>query len=152
MAAITVGSTAPGFTLNDQKGRKVSLEKLRGKRVILSFRPLAWTPVCHDQMLALEEHFDRLAELNTVPLGMGVDSSASNKAWAGAMDIERLRLLADFWPHGEVTRSYGLLREEDGVPERANVIIDENGTVVFVKVYPINDLPDIDELIAFLEK
>ena len=152
MTVIAVGARAPGFTLNDQNGRKVSLEKLRGKRVVLSFRPLAWTPVCHDQMLSLEEHYDRLAALNTVALGMGVDSSPSNKAWAASMGITRTKLLADFWPHGEVTRSYGLLREADGYPERANVILDGNGTVVFTRVYPIDQLPDIEELIAFLEK
>ena len=152
MTVIAVGARAPGFTLNDQNGRKVSLEKFRGKRVVLSFRPLAWTPVCHDQMLSLEEHYDRLAALNTVALGMGVDSSPSNKAWAASMGITRTKLLADFWPHGEVTRSYGLLREADGYPERANVILDGNGTVVFTRVYPIDQLPDIEELIAFLEK
>jgi peroxiredoxin len=48
MTVIAIGSPAPGFTLNDQNGKKVSLGKLRGRRVILSFRPLAWTPVCHD--------------------------------------------------------------------------------------------------------
>jgi peroxiredoxin len=152
MTVIAIGSPAPGFTLNDQNGKKVSLGKLRGRRVILSFRPLAWTPVCHDQMLSLEEHYDRLAALNTVALGMGVDSSASNKAWAASMNITRTKLLADFWPHGAVTRSYGLLREADGFPERANVIVDEAGKVVFARVYPIGQLPDIDELIALLEK
>jgi peroxiredoxin len=152
MTVIAVGDTAPGFTLNDQNGKKVSLEKLRGKRVVLSFRPLAWTPVCHDQMLSLEENHGRLEALNTVPLGIGVDSGPSNKAWAASMDITRLRILADFWPHGEVTRSYGLLREADGFPERANVIVDETGRVAFVKIYPVNQLPDVEELVAFLEK
>jgi peroxiredoxin len=152
MSVIEVGSQAPGFTLNDQDGKKVSLEKFRGRRVVLSFRPLAWTPVCHDQMLSLEEHYERFAALNAVAFGMGVDSSASNKAWAASMNITRTRLLADFWPHGEVTRSYGLLREADGFPERANVILDEKGRVVFTRVYPINQLPDIEEIVAFLEK
>lgn len=149
--AIAVGNTAPAFTLNDQNGKKASLEKLKGKRVILSFRPLAWTPVCQDQMLSLEEHYDRLKELNTVALGIGVDSSPSNKAWAKMMEIVNTRLLADFWPHGEVARAYGLFREADGFSERANVIVDESGKVVFVKVYPTGQVPDIDELITFLE-
>lgn len=42
---ITTGSQAPDFTLNDQNGKTVRLSSLRGKKVLLSFRPLAWTPV-----------------------------------------------------------------------------------------------------------
>jgi peroxiredoxin len=42
---IEVGSQAPDFTLKDQDGKSVKLSSLKGKRVLLSFRPLAWTPV-----------------------------------------------------------------------------------------------------------
>jgi peroxiredoxin len=42
---IEVGTLAPGFTLKDQNGKNVKLASLKGKRVLLSFRPLAWTPV-----------------------------------------------------------------------------------------------------------
>jgi peroxiredoxin len=42
---IEVGSPAPEFALKDQNGRTVRLSSLKGKRVLLSFRPLAWTPV-----------------------------------------------------------------------------------------------------------
>ena len=42
---IEVGSKAPDFTLKDQNGKTVRLSSLKGKRVLLSFRPLAWTPV-----------------------------------------------------------------------------------------------------------
>jgi len=42
---IAVGSQAPEFNLRDQKARFVSLSSLHGKRVLLSFRPLAWTPI-----------------------------------------------------------------------------------------------------------
>jgi len=99
-------------------------------------------------MKSLEENFDRLAKLNTVALGVGVDSSPSNKAWAKAMGIKRTRLLSDFWPHGEVARLYGVFKEEDGYSERANVLIDENGVVIFARIYPDKELPDIEEVIS----
>ena len=148
---ISVGSKAPDFTLKDQNKKTARLSKFAGKKVILSFRPLAWTPVCHDQMLSLEENFDHFAEHNTVAFGLGVDSAPSNKAWANSMGITRTRLLADFWPHGEVARMYDLFREADGFSERANVIIDESGKVVFARLYPTNQLPDIDEIVRFIE-
>ena len=42
---IEVGSRAPDFTLKDQNGKAVRLSSLKGKKVLLSFRPLAWTQV-----------------------------------------------------------------------------------------------------------
>ena len=101
-------------------------------------------------MEALEEHFDKFEKLNTVALGIGVDSMPSNKAWAKSLNIEKTRLLADFWPQGEVARLYGVFREKDGFSERANIVIDENQVVVFAKLYPISQLPDIEEIIKFL--
>lgn len=148
---IATNILAPDFTLKDQRGETVQLSNLRGRKVLLSFRPLAWTPVCTDQMKRLDNAMQRFQDLNTVVLGIGVDSSPSNKAWADSMKIKQLRILADFWPHGAVSKLYGLLREADGFSERANVVVDENGKVVFVKVYPTSERPDIEEVIAFLK-
>jgi peroxiredoxin len=149
---IEVGAKAPDFSLKDQNGKVVKLSSLKGKKVLLSFRPLAWTSVCHDQMRLLEENHLHFDELNTVALGIGVDSSPSNKAWAQSMDIKNTRLLADFWPHGEVARSFGVFREKDGFSERANIIIDEDQKVVFAKVYPTAQLPDFEEIFTALKK
>jgi len=148
---IEIGSKAPDFSVKDQKGKKVKLSDFSGKRVLLSFRPLAWTAVCHDQMMLLEENHLRFDELNTVALGIGVDSVPSNKAWAEEMDITNTRLLSDFWPHGEVARAYGVFREADGFSERATIIIDKDRMVVFARVYPTSQLPDFDEIMEFLE-
>lgn len=149
---IAIGSKAPDFTLKDQNGKSVKLSSFGGKKVILSFRPLAWTAVCQDQMKSLEKNHIAFDELNTVALGIGVDSGPSNKAWAQAMDIKNTRLLSDFWPHGDVTKSYGIFREKDGFSERANIVIDENQKVIFAKIYPIAQLPEIEEILAILRR
>jgi peroxiredoxin len=149
---ISVGSNAPDFKLKDQHGKTVNLSKFTGKKVILSFRPLAWTPVCHDQMLSLEENFDHFEKHDTVAFGIGVDSVPSNKAWTDSLGITNIKMLSDFWPHGEVARAYGVFREADGFSERANIIIDESRKVAFAKIYPIDQLPDIVELLHFIEK
>src|SRR5512141_949860 len=108
---INVGATAPDFALKDQNGKEVKLSSLKGKKVLLSFRPLAWTPVCHDQMRSLEENFDKFKNANAVALGIGVDSWQSNRDWAKSMGIKNTKLLSDFWPHGAVSKAYGLFRE-----------------------------------------
>ena len=149
---LEIGSKAPDFSLKDHNGKTVKLSSFKGKKVLLSFRPLAWTAVCHDQMRLLEENHLHFDELNTIAFGIGVDSVPSNKAWAYSMDIKDTRLLSDFWPHGEVAKSYGIFRDKDGFSERANIIIDEEQKVVFAKVYPTAQLPDFEELSKFLEK
>ena len=149
--AIKVNSVAPDFVLKDQNGEAVQLSRLKGRKVLLSFRPLAWTPVCRDQMKKLDINHKRLDDENMVALGIGVDPVPSNKAWAESMDITQTKILSDFWPHGEIARLYGVFREEDGFSERANIIVDERQKVVFVKVYPTSEYPDIEEVIRFLK-
>ena len=112
---------------------------------------LAWTPVCAMQMQSLEKHNEVFKKLNTVAVGISVDSVPSKRAWAKALNISETRLLADFWPHGKIAKDLGILREE-GFSQRANIIVDKNGRLVFKKIYPIVELPDINEIIQQLEK
>jgi peroxiredoxin len=149
---IGIGNKAPDFSLKDQNGKTTKLTDFKGKSILLSFRPLAWTSVCHDQMRLLEENHLRFDQLNTIVLGIGVDSVPSNKAWAQSMDIKNTRLLADFWPHGETAKSYGVFREKDGYSERANIVINEDQKVIFTKVYPASQLPYFEEILKLLEK
>jgi peroxiredoxin len=147
---IKTGDEAKTFTLKDQDDKDVQLSDFPGKRVLLSFHPLAWTSVCAEQMKALEAHKAQFASLNTVALGLSVDSVPCKKAWAKELGIQTTRLLCDFWPHGGVAAAYGIFRERLGFSERANIILDENHRVTFVKVYPIKELPDIEEVIRAL--
>ncbi len=152
MDKIKVGDTAKDFLLKDHNGQEVTLQGLSGKKVLLSFHPLAWTRVCAEQMKSLEANLERFSELNTVPLGISVDPGPSKKAWASEIGIEKTSLLCDFWPHGQVASDFGIFIEEKGISERANIIIDEKGKVVFIKIYPISELPYINEIIDQIGK
>ena len=99
-------------------GKDIHLSDFSGRKVLLSFHPLAWTPVCAQQMKALEKNRARFEKLNTLALGLSVDTVPSKKAWAKELGIKETKLLSDFWPHGEVARSYGILREKEGFSER----------------------------------
>lgn len=146
MNPITVGAQAPEFSLKDQHGATHRLEALRGKIVLVSFHPLAWTGVCQRQMEALEMNADRLERMGVIALGVSVDAVPSKKAWAESMHLERTPLLADFWPHGGLASAMGLFRADDGFSERANVLIDKEGVVGWVKVYPLGEAPDLEEV------
>jgi peroxiredoxin len=146
-----IGEIAPDFVLKDQNGADFRLSELRGKRILLSFHPLAWTEVCAKQMQALEENREVLESLNTIAIGLSVDTVPSKKAWADHLGIKTVRLLSDFWPHGQVADAYGIFREKNGFSERANIIVDVNGKIAFVKVYEIRQLPDIGEIIGIIK-
>jgi peroxiredoxin len=144
------GDPAKDFTLKDQDDHPFRLGEQR-KRTLLAFHPLAWTNFCTGHMQSLENNYDKLASLNTEAFGISVDSVPCKKAWADDIGISSTRLLSDFWPHGGVAEIYGVFNQEEGKARRAHIIIDESMTVRFVKVYPTLSLPDIEEVISFLE-
>ena len=146
-----IDKDAIDFSLKDHNKLEIKLSNFTGKKILLSFHPLAWTSVCAEQMKSLEKNYDNFKDLNTIAFGVNVDSIPSKNAWAKSLNIKNTSLLSDFWPHGEVAKLYHLFREKDGFSERANIIIDENQKIIFEKIYDISQLPDIDEIISFLK-
>lgn len=148
---VKVGDKAAEFVLKDQNKEEIDLAKLKGKKVILSWHPLAFTSVCTDQMRSLERNYDRIQEKgDTVVIGLSIDPFPAKQKWADILCIENVKIASDFFPYGQVTKDYGLFNEENGASKRANVIIDEDGNVKWVKVYEPSELPDIEEVIENL--
>jgi peroxiredoxin len=149
--SLSVGAKVKDFTLKDQTGQDFTLSAFKGKKVLLSFHPLAWTSICAKQMQALEKNLKVFEKAGAVAVGLSVDSVPCKTAWAKSLKVEKTRLLADFWPHGKIASALGLFRKE-GFSERANILIDEKGKVAWFKVYPIRELPDIREVLAVVKK
>lgn len=144
---IKIGTKVPEFSLPDVNGKQVSLKDFAGKKVLLSWHPLAWTSVCTDQMRALEANKEKLASLNTVALGMSVDPVPSKKAWGAVLCIQQTKLLSDFWPHGKLAKDMDIFLEDLGASGRVNILLNEQGEVVWAKEYAISQLPDIEEVL-----
>lgn len=127
---ISVGLSAPDFSLSDQYGRTFRLSEERGRsNVLLLFLPAAFTPICTTELPALSAYAGRFAaEAHTLPVAVTVDNTASNLAWANQCGASSIRLLSDFFPHGAVANAYGCLAG-DGVAERCTVIVDKAGVV-----------------------
>jgi len=145
-----IGDKITDFVLKDQFNHDVKSADFRGKKILLSFHPLAFTPVCTNQMKSLEANVGKFKELNTVAFGMSIDHQFAKAAWAKEIGVEHTKLLADFWPTGAVAKSLDIFRNQNGFSQRANIILDENGVVIFAKIYDIPELPDIEEIISFL--
>lgn len=149
---VKAGDRFRDFSLEDQNEKMFALSEFKTKKVVLSFHPLAWTSVCAEQMKSLEKSKPAFDKLNTVAVGVSVDTVPSKRAWAKSLEIKNTRLLSDFWPHGKVAELYGVFRSKYGTSERANIIINKDQKVTFVKVYPIGQLPDITEIVEALTK
>lgn len=152
MDALKAGDRAKDFALKDQNGKEIKLSHFAGKKVLLSFHPLAWTEICAKQMKSLEDNKEVFDSINTVAFGLSVDSVPCKKAWAENLGIEKTSLLSDFWPHGELAKLYGVFNEEKGISQRTNIIINEEQKIAFFKIYEIKTLPDIMEIINFLKE
>ena len=105
-------------------------------------------------MPELDARKKEFAALNAQVLDISVDSIPSHIAWRreelGSVEVP---LCSDFYPHAEITRKFGILREGPpvaGISERAVFVVDKAGKIAFAKVYPIDQLPEIEELLGAL--
>ncbi len=60
-------------------------------------------------------------------------------------------VVSDFWPHGAVAKTYGVLRA-DGTAERSLFIIDKQGIIRYIDVHDISTVPKLEDLSKELEK
>lgn len=131
---VEVGSEAPDFTLNDYNKQPVQLSSFRGdKPVLLVFYPFAFSGICTGELCQLRDEFADYDNKGVQVLGVSVDTPFSLKAWAEKEGYQ-FPLLSDFWPHGEVARSYGVFNEQAGLAVRGTFLIDTSGVVRFAEV------------------
>src|SRR6056297_1123962 len=142
-----IGEKIPEFKLRDHNEEEITLDNFDDKNILLSFHPLAWTSVCRNQMEALEANYEEFEKNNTVPLGISVDPVPSKRAWAEDIGLDNLRLLSDFWPHGDFASKLGIFIKEKGISGRVNILVNDQGEILWVKEYDIPELPDIDEVL-----
>jgi len=149
---VKVGDVAPDFLLPSITGQKVTLNQYRGKKnVVLSFVPAAWTPVCSDQWPGYNIVKDLFDKNEAVLLGITVDNIPTLYAWTNQMGKLWFPVLSDFYPHGKVAETYGVLRS-DGTSERALFVIDKKGGIRYIDVHDINKRPSLESLIRELAK
>ncbi len=149
---IETGKNPNAFTLPDQKGRDLAVSDLKNCYKLLSFHPLAWTEISSGQMKDLEDNYDRFEDLNTVPLGISVDPVPAKRAWSEDLQLEKLKILSDFYPLGFAARMMGIFIESEGFSGRANILLDERGKVIWTEDYDISELPDIARVLQMIEK
>ncbi|MBA3865618.1 MAG: redoxin domain-containing protein [Solirubrobacterales bacterium] len=132
---ISAGEPAPDFTLRDQDGEEVSLAGFKGRKVLLVFYPMDFSPVCSDQLSIYQEVKPELTEKGVELLGISVDSPYAHKAFQEKLGIDTT-LLADFEPKGAVSKAYGSYLDGLGFSNRTLVLVDDDGTVAWAYESP----------------
>jgi mycoredoxin-dependent peroxiredoxin len=131
---IETGSEAPDFDLEVEASHRVRLSDFRGRRnVLLVFHPFAFTPVCEEEALDLQENLPSFQSADTDVLLVSCDSSAARRAWKEKLGLT-YTVASDFWPHGAVAKAYGVFDAERGAPVRGTFLIDRQGIVVWTLV------------------
>ncbi len=140
-----VGDPAPDFELPSTDNTTVRLSDLRGEVVVLLFYPAAFSPVCSAEHPVCSAELPAFAMHGARLFGISTDNTWALKAFASELNLH-YPLLSDFWPHGEVSKRYGMFRPE-GTSSRATVIIDAEGIIRYRKVIPILEQRDVKELL-----
>jgi peroxiredoxin (alkyl hydroperoxide reductase subunit C) len=131
---IEVGAEAPAFTLRNQDGEDVSLADFKGRKVLLIFYPMDFSPVCSDQLSIYQEVKPELTEKGLELIGISADQHHAHRAFREKLGIDTT-LLADFEPKGEVAKAYGSYHDA-GFANRTLVLVDEDGKVAWTYESP----------------
>ena len=107
--AIVEGKAAPDFTLEDEKGKKISLKDFKGKHVIVYFYPKDDTPGCTKEAQGFRDLWKKIQKKNTVVLGVSPDTPESHEKFIKKYKLP-FPLLCD--PQKKVMTRYGAFGEK----------------------------------------
>ncbi|MEU8733176.1 MULTISPECIES: peroxiredoxin [Streptomyces] len=149
--AIQVGDKAPDFELKDNHGATVRLSEFRGRRnVVLIFYPFAFTGVCTGELCEVRDNLPQFSDRDTQVLAVSNDSIHTLRVFAEQEGLE-YPLLSDFWPHGNVSRAYGVFDEDKGCAVRGTFVIDQEGVVRWTVRNGLPDARDLTEYVKALD-
>ncbi len=140
---LEIGQPAPDFTLRNQHGESVTLSDFNGKQhVAVVFYPFAFSGVCTGELCEIRDSIADFSDEDTAVLAVSCDPMFSLRAFADQEGLE-FQLLSDFWPHGEVSKAYGVFNEQLGCSARATFIVDKSGVL---RWYVENEIPQARNL------
>ncbi|GAB3350811.1 peroxiredoxin [Modestobacter lapidis] len=131
--SLSVGDTAPEFSLPDQDKQVVSLEGLRGAPVLVVFYPFAFSGICTGELCQLRDELATYTEAGVQVVAISTDPVFSLKAFRAQEGFD-FPLLSDFWPHGATAQTYGVFNDKAGMALRGTFLVDAGGTIVFTEV------------------
>ncbi|WNZ22977.1 peroxiredoxin [Leptolyngbya sp. NK1-12] len=121
---LSVGDTAPSFTVKDTNGNTVSLSDFAGKTVVLYFYPKDDTPGCTKEACGFRDAYTDYQGKDIVVLGVSMDDEASHQQFTQKFNLP-FPLLADV--NGTITKAYDV--DGGGYAKRVTYVIDGSGKI-----------------------
>lgn len=129
---LNLGDKAPEFSLISDENKMISLNDLRGKKILLYFYPKDDTPGCTREACDFRDAFSEFNEKNTVIIGISKDSPERHQKFKQKYQLPFI-LLAD--KNADVCEAYGVIDKKSlfgktflGI-KRSTFLIDENGII-----------------------
>jgi len=150
---VKLGEKVPDFKAEAYQAgefKNVSLSDHNGKWVVLFFYPLDFTFVCPTEIRAFAAKEKDFQDFNAVVLGASTDSVHSHKAWF-ERDLKEVKfpILGD--TTHEVSRIFGVLKEDQGIAYRGTFIIDPEGILRYSVVSDLNVGRSVEETLRVLK-
>ncbi len=151
--SITIGEKVPHLTAMSYwngEFKKINLGDYQGKWVVLFFYPLDFTFVCPTEIKAFADKEQDFKKCNAVVIGGSTDSEHSHKAWF-QRDLPQVKypIVADtthVW-----SRSFNILKEDEGIAYRGTFIIDPEGILRYSVVSDLNVGRSVEETLRVLQ-
>ncbi|UZD63754.1 redoxin domain-containing protein [Brevibacterium sp. JSBI002] len=144
------GDRAPDLTLPDHLGSVIALNEAAPPAArLLAFVPFAFSPICGDELAALDKWQERMRKGSRAVdvVVVSTDSKYTLAAWARQTGVD-VTLASDFWPHGEAARAFGVFDQVHGVAERGVFVISPAGTIVSGRKVARSETRDFSEDVA----
>jgi len=158
MSETGIGKQAPNFkgvAVVDGAFKEISLADYKGKYLVIFFYPLDFTFVCPTEIISFSDRVEEFRSIGCEVVAVSTDSEYSHLAWVntprkqGGLGKMNIPILAD--KTHDISRRYGVLKEDEGIAFRGLFVIDENSNL---RQITINDLPvgrSVDETLRLVQ-
>ena len=120
---------------HDGKFIHVSDETVRGRWSVFVFYPADFTFVCPTELEDLADHYNEFQKLGVEIYGVSTDTHFTHKAWHETSDtIAKVQYPMVGDPTGTITNNFEVMREGQGLADRATFLIDPDGVIQFMEI------------------
>ena len=137
---LSVGDTVPNFefeAFHEKRIKKMSMDELKGKWLVLFFYPADFTFVCPTELEDMSELYESFQKEGAEIVSVSTDTVFVHKAWHDASPtIGKIEYPMAADPTHELSHAFGVHIPEKGVALRGTFIIDPEGVI---KAIEMND-------------
>jgi peroxiredoxin len=113
----------------------VNDEDIRGRWAVVFFYPADFTFVCPTELGDMADNYEAFQALGVEIYSVSTDTHFTHKAWHDTSDtITKIRYPMIGDPTGTITRNFDVLRDGQGLADRATFLIDPDGIIQFVEM------------------